>query len=138
MCTRGRSGTGRLNVKFLEALKLRISYFRIIGQVSQWLTLLILSQFRFLFYSYRPLPNTRALTPVLLSLAFWLNYNPTMFILTAVSSILIFRGELAMFLGAVLLMEVLEDKVTILTVLMVEMVSLLVLIPLIVIVDSFF
>lgn len=43
-----------------------------------------------------------------------------------------------MFLGAVLLMEVLEDKVTILTVLMVEMVSLLVLIPLIVIVDSFF
>ena len=43
-----------------------------------------------------------------------------------------------MFLGAVLLKEVLEDKVTILTVLMVEMVSLLVLFPLIVIVDSFF
>jgi len=108
------------------------------GQVSRWLTLLTLSQFHFLFYSSRPLPNTLALIPVLLSLAFWLNNNPTMFIFTAASSILIFRGELAMFLGAVLLMEVLVGKITVLRVLTVGMVSLLVWIPLTVIVDSFF
>ena len=107
-------------------------------QVSMWLTLLTLSQFHFMFYSSRPLPNTMALIPVLLSLAFWLNNNPTMFIFTAASSILIFRGELAMFLGAVLIMEILVGKITILRVLMVGTVSLLVWIPLTVCVDSFF
>merc|ERR1719427_88076 len=61
-----------------------------------------------------------------------------MFIFTAASSILIFRGELAMFLGAVLLMEVLVGKITILRVLMVGLASLLVWIPLTIVVDSFF
>eukprot|EP00092_Neocalanus_flemingeri_P013136 GFUD01014155.1.p1 GENE.GFUD01014155.1~~GFUD01014155.1.p1 ORF type:complete len:506 (-),score=179.88 GFUD01014155.1:83-1600(-) len=107
-------------------------------QVSTWLTLLTMSQFHFLFYSSRPLPNTMALVPVLLSLSFWLNSNPTMFIFTAASSILIFRGELAMFLGAVLLMELVVGKVSLLRVLVVGLVSLLVWIPLTVAVDSFF
>jgi len=107
-------------------------------QVSTWLSLLTLSQFHFIFYSSRPLPNTMALVPVLLSLAFWLNSNPTMFIFTAASSILIFRGELAMFLGAILLMEILVGKITILRVVVVGLVSLIVWIPFTVAVDSFF
>jgi len=108
------------------------------SQVSIWLTLLTLSQFHFMFYSSRPLPNTMALVPVLLSLSFWLNFNPTMFIFTAASSILIFRGELAMFLGAVLLMELLVGKITLLRVMVVGMISLIIWIPLTIAVDSFF
>jgi len=107
-------------------------------EVSTWLTLLTLSQFHFMFYSSRTLPNTMALVPVLLSLSFWLNSNPTMFVFTAASSILIFRGELAMFLGAVLLMELLVGKVTILRVVVVGLVSLCVWVPLTIAVDSFF
>jgi len=106
--------------------------------ISIWLSLLTLSQFHFLFYCSRPLPNTFALIPVLLSLSFWLNSNPSMFIFTAASSILIFRGELAMFLGAVLLMEILVGKVTLLRTLIVGLISLAVWIPLTVGVDSYF
>jgi len=108
------------------------------AQVSTWLSLITLSQFHFMFYSSRPLPNTMALVPVLLSLAFWLNDNPTMFIFTAASSILVFRGELAMFLGAVLLMEILMGRITISRVVMVGLVSLCIWIPLTVVVDSYF
>ena len=111
--------------------------FRFGSQVSIWLTLLTLSQFHFMFYSSRPLPNTMALVPVLLSLSFWLNFNPTMFIFTAAPSILIFRGELAMFLGAVLLMELLMGKITLLMG-VVGIISLIIWIPLTVTVDSFF
>ena len=45
-------------------------------QVSICLTLLTLSQFHFMLYSSRPLPNTMALVPFLLSLGFWLNSHP--------------------------------------------------------------
>jgi len=108
------------------------------AQVSDWLTLITISQFHFMFYCSRPLPNTFALIPVLLSLAFWLNSHPTMFVFTAASAILIFRGELAMFLGAVLFMELIVGKVTFLRTFIVGLVSLAVWIPLTVGVDSFF
>ena len=79
--------------------------------VSLFLSLLTLSQFHLIFYSSRPLPNTMALVPVLISLSFWLRGRQEMFIFSAAGAILILRGELAMFLGAVLLVEVLVGKV---------------------------
>ena len=49
-----------------------------------------------------------------------------------------FRGELALFLGAVLLMELVVGKVTLKNTVLVGLVSLLVWIPLTVIIDSVF
>ena len=80
-------------------------------EVSVWLGLLTVSQFHLMFYSSRPLPNTLALVPVLFSLGFWLRSRSHWFIFTAAGAILIFRGELAMFLGAILFMEILVKKV---------------------------
>ena len=79
--------------------------------VAVWLCLVTLSQFHLLFYSSRPLPNTLALVPVLLALSFWLSSQSLWFIVTAASAILILRGELAMFLGAILFMEIIVGKV---------------------------
>ena len=79
--------------------------------VAVWLSLVTLSQFHLLFYSSRPLPNTLALVPVLLALSFWLSSQSHWFIVTAASAILILRGELAMFLGAILFMEIIVGKV---------------------------
>ena len=79
--------------------------------VSLFLSLLTLSQFHLIFYSSRPLPNTMALVPVLLSLSCWLHSRLELFIFSAAGAILVLRGELAMFLGAVLLMELLVRKV---------------------------
>ena len=106
--------------------------------VSLFLSLMTLSQFHFLFYSSRPLPNTMALVPVLLSLSYWLRSREELFIFSAAGAILILRGELAMFLGSILLMEVLVGKVTIPRVLVVGLASLLVWVPLTLLVDSYF
>jgi len=107
-------------------------------QVSVWLSLLTMSQFHLMFYSSRPLPNTMALVPVLLSLAAWLNSRSHWFIFIAASSILIFRGELAMFLGSILFMEIVVRKVTLKNVILVGLASLVIWIPLTILIDSFF
>ena len=82
------------------------------SDVSLWLAAITLSQFHFLFYSSRPLPNimviiqrvqltpllsvssscTQALVPVLLCLSCWLRDLHTGFLLTASFAILIFRS----------------------------------------------
>ena len=79
--------------------------------VSVFLCLLTVSQFHLMFYSSRPLPNTLALVPVLASLACWLQARSDLFIFISAGAILVFRGELAIFLGAILLMELLVGKV---------------------------
>ena len=84
--------------------------------VSLFLSLLTLSQFHLMFYSSRPLPNTLALVPVLVSLACWLQSRCDLFIFLSAGAILVFRGELAIFLGAILLMELLVGKVEILNI----------------------
>ena len=63
----------------------------VLFQVSVWLGLLSLSQFHLMFYLSRPLPNTMALIPTLVSLAFWLRSHSHWFIFTAAAAILIFR-----------------------------------------------
>jgi len=107
-------------------------------QVSVWLSLLTMSQFHLMFYSSRPLPNTMALVPVLLSLAAWLNSRSHWFIFIAASSILIFRGELAMFLGSILFMEIVVRKVSLKNVILVGLASLVIWIPITILIDSYF
>ena len=82
-------------------------------EVSVWLGLVTVSQFHLMFYSSRPLPNIMALVPVLFSLGLWLRSRSHWFIFTAAGAILMFRGELAMFLGVILFMEIMVKKVRI-------------------------
>jgi len=111
---------------------------RLGGQLDLWLTLLTVSQFHFVFYCSRPLPNIFALVLVLHALAAWLKGQSTRFIVLSAGAILIFRGELAIFLGAILFMELIVGRISLSHLIFIGMCSLLTWIPLTVIVDSWF
>ncbi len=85
--------------------------------------MIIITQFHFLFYSTRTLPNIFALVIglfvfvlnklnkkiillVLHSLAFWLSGREKSLVWTSAFAILIFRSELVVLLGLILLQEV--------------------------------
>ena len=70
-----------------------------------WHTALTLSQFHLLYYTGRTLPNTFALALALHAIAFWLEDKQLSFILTSAVAIVVFRAELAIFLGTLLLMD---------------------------------
>ena len=70
---------------------------------SSLLTLITCSQFHFLFYASRPLPNTFALIPTLLSFRFWLLGQHGPFIWSSAAAIIVFRAELSILLGVMLL-----------------------------------
>ncbi|UJR31419.1 hypothetical protein I4U23_018912 [Adineta vaga] len=72
----------------------------------RWWLLVILTQFHFLFYSTRTLPNIFALVIVLHSFAFWLSGRQRSLVWTSAFAILIFRSELVVLLGLILLQEV--------------------------------
>ncbi|XP_065829980.1 dol-P-Man:Man(7)GlcNAc(2)-PP-Dol alpha-1,6-mannosyltransferase-like isoform X2 [Oscarella lobularis] len=68
-------------------------------------TIVTASQFHLLFYMSRPLPNVFALCLVLCALSCWLLDNDKGFIWSSAAAILIFRCELAAFLGLFLLLK---------------------------------
>jgi len=120
-------------LSFREAVKERLGC-----SVSTWLTLITVSQFHFLFYSSRPLPNVFALVLVLHALAAWMRSQSTRFIVLSAAAILIFRVELAIFLGAILLMDMVVGRVPLSHVIFTGVCSLLTWVPLTVCVDSWF
>jgi len=128
---------GSILLKAFRCLSKTVSR-RFGSEVALWMNLITLSQFHFLFYSSRPLPNILALVPVLLALSSWLDNKQSLFICISAASILIFRGELAIFLGMILLMEILVGRIFIKKTLYIGILSLLLWIPLTVLVDSFF
>lgn len=101
--------------------------------VRLWFTIITLTQFHFIFYMSRPLPNVIALPVgkvpvvrcyvfalflffsflVLYALAFWLQGQTKPFIICSGIAILIFRSELLIFLGLLLAYDVIFRKVTI-------------------------
>ncbi|CAF1339845.1 unnamed protein product [Rotaria sordida] len=72
----------------------------------RWWLIIIITQFHLLFYSTRTLPNIFALVIVLHSLAFWLSKREKSLVWTSAFAILIFRSELVILLGLILLQEV--------------------------------
>lgn len=81
--------------------------------IAAWLYLITCSQFHYLFYSTRTLPNIFALVLVQLALSAWLKNNFRLFIGFSTAAILIFRFEVSIFLGCILLHGLITKKVMI-------------------------
>lgn len=106
-----RSVLGALVVQALSQFRLSIkSKFG----YSTWLWHLWItaSQFHLMFYASRTLPNILALVITLYALHFWLEDRQFAFILTSAIAIVVFRAELALFLGTVLLMDWLVGRIS--------------------------
>ncbi|TRY63051.1 hypothetical protein TCAL_00322 [Tigriopus californicus] len=107
-------------------------------QVGVFHSLLTITQFHFMFYSSRTLPNTFALIFVLQALAAWLNKRQFQFIAFSAIAVLIFRGEVVLFLGLYVLMDVAFGKISILRLIAYGVPCLVGCLALTVGVDSFF
>jgi len=111
-----------------------------------WLTLLTISQFHFLFYASRPLPNTFALVLTLLAFTAYIRGQTNRFVLVSAAAILIFRAELVVLLGLMLVYDILFSTENTHSTLVERLkgvvgyglLALVVFIPLTVVVDSYF
>lgn len=81
-------------------------------QTANYAALISITQFHFLFYATRPLPNIFALCFTMHSLSFWLTDQAKSFIWTSAFVIIVFRSELSIFLGLCLLMSYIFRSLT--------------------------
>ncbi|KAG7164864.1 Dol-P-Man:Man(7)GlcNAc(2)-PP-Dol alpha-1-6-mannosyltransferase-like [Homarus americanus] len=75
-----------------------------------WFTLITASQFHFMYYLSRPLPNTFALVVALLTFSYWLEQRHRLLVWTSGIAVLIFRSELCLLLGPMLLADLLTRR----------------------------
>lgn len=106
--------------------------------LTTWLVLITASQFHFMFYLSRTLPNTFALILVLLAYHFWLRQKHQQLIVTTALVVIVFRAELAILLGFIILIEVISKRLTIINVLKWGIPSGLFILGTTIIVDSYY
>lgn len=104
--------------RIILSLLLNMSFFLYANSVEHFLncwtkrilTLITLTQFHFIFYSSRPLPNTFALILVLTALSKWLSKNWNSFIAIVAITVVIFRSETSILFGFIIISEVFINK----------------------------
>ncbi|XP_063699447.1 probable Dol-P-Man:Man(7)GlcNAc(2)-PP-Dol alpha-1,6-mannosyltransferase [Culicoides brevitarsis] len=106
--------------------------------VGAWFTLITITQFHFLFYMSRLLPNIIALPLTLLAIRFWIRRDVKWFIASAGAVIIIFRSELCILFGLLLLYDIYYKRITLPEFLKVGVVAGILLVSLTVVVDSIF
>jgi alpha-1,6-mannosyltransferase len=78
-----------------------------------WFTLITVTQFHFTFYMSRPLPNIMALPLVLLAVNYWMQREFKKFLFFAGAAVIIFRSELVIYLGLLLIYDLFYQRITI-------------------------
>ncbi|XP_059471607.1 dol-P-Man:Man(7)GlcNAc(2)-PP-Dol alpha-1,6-mannosyltransferase [Neocloeon triangulifer] len=106
--------------------------------VAAWFTMVSASQYHFMYYLSRPLPNIMALPLVLLAFHFWLSKQPRRFIIVSAAAIIVFRGELTLLLGILLFHDLALKRITFSELLKVGAISGLGCLALTVFIDSIF
>ncbi|XP_071546925.1 dol-P-Man:Man(7)GlcNAc(2)-PP-Dol alpha-1,6-mannosyltransferase [Panulirus ornatus] len=81
--------------------------------VTIWFTLITASQFHFIYYMSRPLPNTFALVAALLAFSYWMEQRHGALIWTCGIAVFIFRSELCLLLGPMLLADLVKRRLQI-------------------------
>ncbi|GLH10981.1 Probable Dol-P-Man:Man(7)GlcNAc(2)-PP-Dol alpha-1,6-mannosyltransferase [Gryllus bimaculatus] len=105
---------------------------------SFWFVAITVTQYHFMYYLSRPLPNIMVLPLALLALHFWIKQWHSYFIYFSAAAIIIFRAELALFLGLLLLSDLLFRKVSVMSVLKSAVPAGLIFLTLTIVVDSLF
>jgi len=90
------------------------------------------------FYMSRTLPNVFALVFFLHSIAFWLKGKQSIFIWLSAGTILIFRFELCIICGIMLLISLINRKLTITSLILNGLMATIIFVGLSVIIDSYF
>lgn len=104
-----------LGLLVIATLKLyRHALQKIFGlQFTQWFVAITVTQYHFMYYLSRPLPNIMAMPLVLLALFGWLRQSHVIFIWSSAAAIIIFRAELAILLGLFLLYDIANQKLSV-------------------------
>ncbi|XP_011864569.1 PREDICTED: probable Dol-P-Man:Man(7)GlcNAc(2)-PP-Dol alpha-1,6-mannosyltransferase [Vollenhovia emeryi] len=104
-----------LGLLVITAFKLYRSALQSIfgSQFTKWFVAITVSQYHFMYYLSRPLPNIMAMPLVLVALFGWLRQYHALFIWSSAAAIIIFRAELAVLLGLFLLYDIARQKLSI-------------------------
>ncbi|CAH0767202.1 unnamed protein product [Bemisia tabaci] len=119
-------------------MKLKRTIIHIFGtHVAKWFVLISASQFHFMFYLTRTLPNIMALPLVLMALHWWIRRQYMSFLWASAAAVIIFRFELALFFGFLVLFELFYRRISLLKVLRIGIPAGIVCLIITVGVDSF-
>ena len=85
--------------------------------ISKWITLLFVSQFHFLFYSSRTLPNIFALIPVLFAYSDWIERRWSRLIPNIAFTVIVIRFETIILFGCILSTELYHRRISLFNIL---------------------